>query len=90
MSELTVNESIFLAGIIPSPKRALNNFSSDGKLIPERMDGYFRLLAGRLRVKGLITEAEEALIKPELMLSGESLRKIGGTDFSNSQDVSEL
>lgn len=90
VSELTVNESIFLAGIIPSPKRALNNFSSDGKLIPERMDGYFRLLAGRLRVKGLITEAEEALIKPELMLSGESLRKIGGTDFSNSQDVSEL
>jgi len=74
--DLTVNESIFLAGIIPSPKRSLNNFTPDGQLIPERMDGYFRLLAGRLRVKGLITEAEEALIKPELRLSGESLRII--------------
>jgi len=70
--DLSVNESIFLAGIIPSPKRSLNNFTPDGLLIQERMDGYYRLLAGRLRVKGLITESEEAAIQPNVRLSGEA------------------
>jgi hypothetical protein len=72
--DLSVNESIFLASIIPSPKRALHSFTDELQLKPE-MEGYYRLIAQRLRVKGLITEAEEMLIKPEVRLAGDA-RKI--------------
>ncbi|NTV18557.1 MAG: transglycosylase domain-containing protein, partial [Bacteroidales bacterium] len=71
--DLSVNESIFLASIIPSPKRALNSFTDDLQLKPE-LEGYYRLIAQRLRVKGLITETEEMLIKPEVRLAGGAKR----------------
>jgi len=71
--DLSVNESIFLASIIPSPKRALHSFTNDLQLKPE-MEGYYRLIAQRLRVKGLISEAQEMLIKPEVRLAGDAKR----------------
>jgi len=71
--DLSVNESIFLASIIPSPKRALHSFTDDLQLKPE-LEGYYRLIAQRLRVKGLITEAQEMLIKPEVRLAGDAKR----------------
>jgi len=74
VGDLNINEAIFLAGIIPSPKRSLNNFTADGVLISEKMDGYFRLLAERLRVKGVISESEEVSVKPEIKLAGESFK----------------
>ena len=76
VKDLTINESIFLAGIIPSPKRSLSLFTPDGVLIPEKMDGYYRLLAGRLKIKGLITEDEEAAVKPEIRLTGEAAKAL--------------
>ncbi len=69
--ELNANEAIFLSGIIPAPKWALNSFTDDMELKPQ-MEGYFRLLAERLRIKGVITEAEEAEIKPQVHLRGEA------------------
>ena len=71
--DLSVNESIFLASIIPSPKRALHSFTDDLQLKPE-LEGYYRLIAQRLRVKGLITESQEMLIKPEVNLAGDAKR----------------
>jgi hypothetical protein len=38
------------------------------------MEGYYRLIAQRLRVKGLISEAQEMLIKPEVRLAGDAKR----------------
>lgn len=83
--DLTINESIFLASIIPSPKRALNSFTSDYKLKPE-LEGYFRLLAQRFRVKGLINEAEESAIKPEINISA-SLKSRIDTLFLKRRDT---
>ena len=71
--DLTANESIFLASIIPSPKRALHSFTDELQLKPE-LEGYYRLIAQRLRVKGLITETEEMSIRPEVRLAGEARR----------------
>ena len=71
--DLSVNESIFLASIIPSPKHALHSFTDELQLKPE-LEGYYRLIAQRLRVKGLITEAEEMQIKPEVRLAGDAKR----------------
>jgi len=72
---LNVNEAIFLASIIPSPKRALNSFTDDLQLKPQ-FESYYKLLAQRLRIKGLITEAEEAEIRPEVNLKGEAKKII--------------
>jgi len=71
--DLSVNESIFLASIIPSPKRSLHSFTDELQLKPE-LEGYYRLIAQRLRVKGLITETEEMQIKPEVRLAGDAKR----------------
>lgn len=72
--DININEAIFLASIIPSPKRALNSFTVDYQLKPE-LDGYYRLLAQRFRVKGVISELEESGIKPEVKIS-ESLKSV--------------
>ena len=66
--QLNINESIFLASIIPAPKRAFRNFNPDFSL-KEDMVGYYRLLAERLKVKEIITESEEASVKPIINLS---------------------
>ncbi|MEZ7953691.1 MAG: transglycosylase domain-containing protein, partial [Bacteroidales bacterium] len=66
--KLNINESIFLASIIPAPKRAFRNFNADYSL-KEEMAGYYRLLAERLRVRGIISESEEASVMPVIILS---------------------
>jgi len=75
VKEININEAIFLASIIPSPKRSLNSFTDEFQLKPT-MEGYYKLLAQRFRVKGLITEQEEAGIRPEVKVAGEARRQI--------------
>lgn len=69
--DLTVNEAIFLASIIPSPKRSLNSFTQDFHL-KEELAGYYRLLAERLMVKGEITPEEASSIVPDVQISGKA------------------
>lgn len=73
--DLDVNEAIFLSNIIPAPKRALSLFTDDLQLKPH-LDGYYKLIAQRLRVKGLITESQESAIRPEIRIAGEAKRQI--------------
>lgn len=68
-AELDINESIFLAGIVPAPKRALGSFTDSLELRPY-MEGYFRILAQRFVVKGLISQQEADEIKPQVTLRG--------------------
>lgn len=67
--ELNVAESIFLAYIIPSPKRALRNFDSQG-VIKEGFKEYFNLLIKRLVVKGVMTDDEANNASWEVILRG--------------------
>jgi hypothetical protein len=73
--DINVNEAIFLSSIIPAPKWSLNSFDDDYHLKPS-LEGYYKLLAARLRIKGLITEEEEANITPDVHLKGEARRLI--------------
>lgn len=73
--DLDVNEAIFLSNIIPAPKRALSLFTDNLQLKPH-LDGYYKLIAQRLRVKGLITESQESAIRPEIRIAGEAKRQI--------------
>ena len=52
-SELDLGESIFLAFVIPSPKKALNWFQSDGSLQVRNVRGYFRIIGGIMARRGL-------------------------------------
>lgn len=61
-SQLNINESIFLASIVPSPRRGARNFNPDYTL-KEEMKEYYNLLAERLWVKEVISEKEKAEVK---------------------------
>lgn len=82
VKEININEAIFLASIIPSPKRALYSFDENYQLKPS-LEGYYRLLAGRFRVKGLINEQEEAKIRPVVTLGSQAKRLIKERDTSS-------
>ncbi|MCJ8211724.1 transglycosylase domain-containing protein [Mucilaginibacter sp. RS28] len=57
-ADLTLGESIYLASIVPNPKKGLYAFLSDGSLNP-RLHGYFNLI-GRLMAKNGLTEPDTA------------------------------
>ena len=60
-SQLSIEESIFLASIVPKPKHFKNSFTADGRL-QENLEGYFRLIAERLMKKEVITEEQAAQV----------------------------
>ncbi len=68
-SQLSVEEAIFMASIIPKPKHFRSSFTPDMQL-RESLLGYYRLLAQRLAIKGLISEEEAATINPQVILRG--------------------
>lgn len=68
-SELTVEESIFLASLIPHPKTFRHSFDDNGQL-RESLSGYFSLIAERLAKKGIITEEEAARVRPQVNITG--------------------
>lgn len=68
-SQLSAEESIFLASIIPKPKHFRSSFTSDMKL-KEYLGGYYRLIAARLKAKGLLNEAEADSIRPDIKITG--------------------
>ena len=74
-ADLTLNEAIFLAGIIPSPKRFANAFDSAGKLKSNR-GWYYRRIADRLFRTGYISQLEKDSLKPDVLLLGEAKRYI--------------
>lgn len=74
-SELTAEECIFLASIIPKPKRFRSSFTEDMQL-KENMEGYYRLIAGRLAKKGLISEAEADSIRPDIKVTGQARNRM--------------
>ena len=74
-AELTVEESIFLASLIPHPKTFRYSFDDNGRL-RESLSGYFNLIAERLAKKGIITEEEAARIRPQVNITGEARRQL--------------
>lgn len=62
--ELTIDESIFMAFIIPKPKRYERYILPDNRLDSEPTAYYFERMAGILARKGLITEEAAAQVSP--------------------------
>lgn len=78
-SQLTLEECIFLASIIPKPKHYRSSFETDGRL-KENQEGHFRLVARRMADKGVISKtAAERVDLSRVVLTGEA-----GKCFSDS------
>jgi hypothetical protein len=78
-SELTLQESIFLAGIIPRPKYFKYQFDAAGNMKPY-LSGFFRILTGRMAFKGWITPVDTSGLLPNVKLKGEALRMVVPSD----------
>lgn len=71
-SELTMQEAIFMASVIPRPKHFYWSFNPDGTL-RDSQAGYFRQIAQRLAVKGLISDEQATNIQPTVEISGPAI-----------------
>lgn len=67
--ELNLEESIFLASIIPHPKYFRYRFDAEGNLKPY-MENYFKLVAGRMARREKILQHEADSIKANVRLVG--------------------
>ena len=74
-SELTVSEAIFLASIIPKPKHFRSVFNPDATLRENQLE-YYRVIARRLAAKGLMTEEEAEIFRPDVQVRGEARNMI--------------
>lgn len=68
-SELNLAEAIFLTSIIPSPKRYRSSFDSYGNLRSWK-SGYYRMIGGIMRRRGLISQEEYENLYPNVQLYG--------------------
>ncbi len=87
--ELNLQESIFLAGIIPQPKYFKYQFDKEGKLKPY-LSGYFRILTGRMASKGWISSVDTSGLLPDVKLKGPALQLVVPTDTIIPQEEEEL
>ena len=67
--ELTLNESIFLASIVPGPKRFRGQFDEYGHL-KKSQAGYFRLISGIMQRRGQIRQGERDSLVADVILLG--------------------
>jgi hypothetical protein len=68
-SALTLEECIYLSSIIPNPKAFRYSFDKEG-MLRERLAGYFKLVAGRLRGKEIITQEQLDSLTFNVTLAG--------------------
>ena len=68
-SQLNLAESLYLASIVPSPKRYRYSFDAYGNL-RSRSRYYFKLIAGIMRRRGIISEYDYQSLYPAVNLQG--------------------
>lgn len=84
-SALNLQESIFLAGIIPNPKYFKYQVDSSGKLKPH-FEHFAHILMNRMLLRNRISEVDTAMFLPEIEFNGTALKYISPTDFDTLQN----
>jgi hypothetical protein len=74
-AELTLQECLFLASIIPRPKSFQYEFDKDGAL-RSSMSGYFKILTTRMVWRGVLSPADTIGLEPKVSLKGSALHMI--------------
>jgi len=71
VSELTLEEAIFMASIIPHPKTFRSSFDTTGTLKPY-MDSFFKFVADKMLEKGQIQQTDLDMLKTNIILTGKA------------------
>lgn len=77
-----------MAHRIPKPKHFRSSFAEDGHL-KENMEGYYKLIAGRLAQKGLISEIGADCIRPDTQVTGNARNSLVGEKPESSSPTAE-
>ncbi|GAB4017768.1 transglycosylase domain-containing protein [Spirosoma koreense] len=85
-SDLNLGESIFLAFVVPSPKRALDWFLPDGSLQARNVRGYFRLIGRIMARRGLTAPDSGAYGFYDVRLREGLRRQVAPIDSSFQSD----
>jgi hypothetical protein len=81
VKDLNLEESIFMASIIPHPKTYRSSFDSTGMLKPY-MNSYYKFVAEKMLGRGQITQGEFDMLKTNVTLTGKAkdlLRPVADT-----------
>ena len=73
--ELTLQECIFLAAIIPNPKYFKYQFDKSGEL-KGYMGDFFKIIANRMVMRGYLSERDTFNFVPHVKLSGPALQMV--------------
>lgn len=74
-AQLSLAESIFLAGIIPRPKYYKYSFDQGGNLKPY-LASYYRIISNRMLAKTWITPLDTFNLEPQVKLKGPALKYV--------------
>ena len=78
-SALTLQESLFLASIIPRPKAFQYQFDHEGQL-RQSLSSYFKILTERMVLRNVLSPADTVGLRPEVTLRGAALRLVVPSD----------
>jgi membrane peptidoglycan carboxypeptidase len=87
-ADLTIEESIFLASIIPRPKGFKWSFDENGNL-KSYLESYFRRMAELMTRREVITEEQKAAVVANVKLTGPAKNFVitsDSTDMDDSED----
>lgn len=79
VGELTLAEAIFLAAIVPRPKRFMGFFGDDGRLRPW-LRGYYADVSRKMLARGWISAFDYDTLLPEVTLSGPARLLLKGAE----------
>lgn len=89
IEKISLAEAIYLASIIPRPKRFYTSFDESGNL-RDWTNGYFKLISGKMLSKNMITEDEYLALDPVITLKGAAKKYIermaGAPEFPLDED----
>ncbi len=87
---LTLAESVFLAGIIPSPKKFMYYVDSEGRPRPF-LQNYFHLMGTKMLAKGFITEDMLSHLDPfSVKITGPAMKYLPPTDTLQADSLHVL
>ena len=88
-ADLSLNECIFLAGLLPRPKAFRYSFDSTGVLKPY-LAGYYRIVSNYMLRKNLITQQEFDALVPNVILTGPARDAVVPIDTLQIEEQEEL
>ena len=84
-SELSLQECIFLAAIIPNPRYFKYQFDRQGE-IKSYMADFFKIIANRMVMRGYINASDTINFAPRVKLSGHALQMVMPDSISPVMD----